>query len=35
VNLNEVFEVASGLDIGDAQTQPLPYEMIIVAVLKK
>jgi hypothetical protein len=35
VNLNEVFEVASGLEIGDSQTQPLPYEMIIVAVLKK
>ncbi len=34
VNLNEVFAVASGLDIGEPQPQQLPYEMIIVAVLK-
>lgn len=34
VNLNEVFLIASGLDIGEEEENPLPYEMIIVAVLK-
>ncbi|MEP6707350.1 MAG: hypothetical protein ABJC05_07510 [Pyrinomonadaceae bacterium] len=34
VNLNEVFAVASSLAIGEPQPQQLPYEMIIVAILK-
>jgi hypothetical protein len=34
VNLNEVFAVASNLAIGEEFPEPLPYEMIIVAVLK-
>ena len=34
VNLNAVFAVASTLAIGEPFPEPLPYEMIIVAVLK-
>ena len=34
VNLNKVFEIASKLAIDEEQDDALPYEMIIVAVLK-
>jgi hypothetical protein len=34
LNLNDVFAVASNLAIGEVFTEPLPYEMIIVTVLK-
>lgn len=34
VNLNKVFEIATKLNIGEEQDDALPYEMIIVTVLK-
>jgi len=34
VNLSEVFEKVNGLDVGEEQEIKLPYEMIIVAILK-
>jgi hypothetical protein len=34
VNLNEVFEFVNQLPIGEAREIKLPYEMIIVAILK-
>jgi hypothetical protein len=34
VNLNQVFAIASGLDTDEEYSEGLPYEMIIVAILK-
>ncbi|MEP6743470.1 MAG: hypothetical protein ABJB61_13310 [bacterium] len=34
VNLHEVFDVASNLAVGEEFSEPMPYEMIIVAILK-
>jgi len=34
VNLHDVFERASVLGIDEKSTGPLPYEMIIVAIIK-
>jgi hypothetical protein len=34
VNLSDVFAVASGLNVGEEFREPLPYEMIIVAIVK-